>query len=105
MLTETLWLLAGRTDEEDVNNFVRVFVLMVFNTVLFPTKIFRIPPKLFVYVDNIEELDCYNWGKAVHEFLVVSIRKYLENQGLERLIDQMKTTYVDGCIVGVLVSD
>ena len=56
---------------------MRVFVLMVFNTVLFPTKNFRIPPKLFVYVDNIEELDCYNWGKAVHEFLVVSIRKYL----------------------------
>ena len=105
MLMEMLWMLAGRTDEEGVNDFVRTFVLMVFNTVLFPTKIFRIPPKLFVYVDNIEELACYNWGRAVHEFLVVSIRRFLEKKGLQKLIDQNNITYIDGCIVGVLVSD
>jgi hypothetical protein len=104
-LIETLWILAGSTDETSVNNFVRAFVLMVFNTVLFPTKTYRIPPKLFVFVDNLEELDCYNWGKAVHEFLVVSIRRFLEDRGLEKLIKHNKATYIDGCIVGVLVSD
>ena len=96
--------LAGKTDEDGVNDFVRVFVLLVFNAVLFPTKTFRIPPKLFVYVDNIRELECYNWGKAVYEFLVDSMYEFLDDKGLHKLIIQKRITYIDGCILGLLVS-
>jgi hypothetical protein len=96
--------LAGKTDEEGVNDFVRVFILLVFNAVLFPTKTFRIPPKLFVYVDNIRELECYNWGEAVYEFLVDSMYDFLDDKGLHKLIIQKRITYIDGCILGLLVS-
>jgi hypothetical protein len=92
-------VLAGKRDKKSIEDFVRLFVLLVFSTILFPTNNYRPPHTLFVYVDNVKELSHYGWGEAVFAYLVPSITAAKEE--LERRPTSMN--YMDGCVVGLLV--
>ena len=78
--------------ERDIEDFARVFILFLFNTILFPTAHKYVPPYIIHYVDDLESIDEYAWGEAVHAFLVNSLKKRAEGR-----------TYVDGCTFGLVV--
>ena len=83
-------LVPGRHDIED---FARIFILFLFNTVLFPNAHMYVPAYLVHYVDNLETIDEYAWGEAVHNFLVQSLIKMEQGR-----------RYIEGCTFGLVVS-
>jgi hypothetical protein len=52
---------------------VALVVVYIFTTILFPQSNGNVPVQLFSYVDNLETLWEYNWGKAVYQMLRDSI--------------------------------
>ncbi|KAK1257186.1 hypothetical protein QJS04_geneDACA024912 [Acorus gramineus] len=56
-----------------LEDFMKMMVLLLFSTVLFPQTNFAIPIQLLRYVDEIERLGDYAWADAVHRFLIKHI--------------------------------
>ena len=98
---EKLKNLAGKCDKESVEMFVKMFVLLIFATILFPTNNYHPPHSIFVYVDNLNELGHYGWGQAIYQYLLSSIQ--IAKKAIEQYPEKMH--YMDGCVVGLLVRD
>ena len=96
-IIEVLQKVAGNEEwqpgKRDAQDFARIFILWVFNTILFPNAHMYVPPYLLHLVDNLETIHDYAWGKAVHQFLVRSLMKRADGR-----------RYVDGCTFGLVVS-
>ena len=78
----------------DDKEFAGLFVLLVFNCILFPMGHLYTPAHVVHYVDNVDDIGSYAWGKAVYRFLWTSLVDY--KAGRKR--------YVDGCTMGLMVS-
>ncbi|XP_058069772.1 uncharacterized protein LOC131218911 isoform X1 [Magnolia sinica] len=78
-----------KTLDECLADFTKLFILYIFNTILFPTSNHATPKILLHYVNNLEKLNSYDWDTAVYEFLVKSISKCVEE----------KKSYVNGCVM------
>ena len=96
-IIKVLHQVAGKEEwapgKRDARDFARIFILWVFNTILFPTGHYSVPAHVIHQVDNLDIIDEYAWGEAVHEFLVSSLAKRTSEGRL----------YVDGCTFGLVV--
>ena len=84
-------------DEEgkgSAKDIARLYVLLVFNCILFPLTHYQTPAYVIHYVDKLKRLKQYAWGHAAYSFLLQSISSHSEGT----------TKYVCGCTVGLLVS-
>ncbi|GAB2254010.1 hypothetical protein Droror1_Dr00021819 [Drosera rotundifolia] len=95
-LSEKLLQLVGSEDEKNASDFVRVFVLLVCNCVLFQKSTMSTHRSLFVYVDNVEKIGQFAWGQAVFDFLVECISNHIQMKG--------SGNYFDGCVIALLAS-
>jgi len=57
----------------DVDNVCRLYILVCFAILYFPRNSRTICNIPFSVLDNIDRLSTYNWGKAVHTYLVKSL--------------------------------
>lgn len=89
-ILKSMMELLRRDDDVSVVDFGRMYVMLVFITVLFPTSNYWFPKALLPYIEAFENLGKYAWGRAVYTFLVNSI------------VDKPK--YMEGCTFGFLVS-
>lgn len=81
--------LARSDDERDIDDFVRTFILLIFNCIIFLTDNYITPGFIFPYLDDLPMFSEYAWGDAAFRFLY-------------REICQLgKKLYVDGCTVGL----
>ncbi|XP_073275448.1 uncharacterized protein [Primulina huaijiensis] len=88
---EKLIFLARSDDECDIDDFVRTFILFIFNCIIFPTGNYITPGFIFPYLDDLTIFFKYAWGDVAFRFLY-------------REICQIgKKLYVDGCTVGLMV--
>lgn len=88
--------LVRRSGDANVQDFVRMYVLFVFNCLLFPTKNMSTPGFLIPIVDKLSQIEEFAWGSAVHGYLVEQICKYRKKGG--------QTKNINGCMLGLLVS-
>ncbi|XP_075481259.1 uncharacterized protein LOC142521971 [Primulina tabacum] len=87
---EKLIFLARSDDECDIDDFVRTFILFIFNCIIFPTGNYITPGFIFPYLDDLTIFFEYAWGDAAFRFLY-------------REICQIgKKLYVDGCTVELM---
>ena len=89
-ISRQLSVLAG--DVQDRKDFARLFALLAFNCVLFPTIAKDTPAFMVHYVDDLDSLGEYAWGKAVHKFLVHSLNNMTT-----------RSIAVEGCTFGLSV--
>ncbi|XP_075499175.1 uncharacterized protein LOC142537552 [Primulina tabacum] len=87
---EKLIFLARIDDECVIDDFVRTFILFIFNCIIFPTGNYITHGFIFPYLDDLTIFFKYAWGDAAFRFLY-------------REICQIgKKLYVDGCTVGLM---
>jgi len=87
---------ADKHGEKDVDDFVRLYILLVFNCILFPMSNYSTPRFLLPYVDDLDGISMYAWGDAVYQFLLDELKNHLEGDSGKR--------YFDGCAIGLMVS-
>jgi uncharacterized membrane protein len=49
---------------------VRLLIMYIFTTILFPMGSGSVPAQFFHYVDNLDKLWDYSWGKTVYNVLM-----------------------------------
>ncbi|KZV38990.1 hypothetical protein F511_40361 [Dorcoceras hygrometricum] len=77
-------------DEEEIDDFVRPYILFIFNSIIFSTGNYHTPAFIFPYLDDLTKFFDYGWGDAAFWFLYRDIRV------------SVSKTYVDGCTVGLM---
>ncbi|XP_073152446.1 uncharacterized protein [Henckelia pumila] len=82
--------LAGSDDDLEVDDFVRLYILFIFNSIIFSTGNYFTPSFIFPYLDNLTTFFEYAWGDAAFRFIQREIRK------------TGSKTYFDGCTVGLM---
>jgi len=58
------------SDSDDVDNVCRLYIFVCFVVLYFPRNSKTISNIPCIALDNIDGLSSYNWGKAVHSYLV-----------------------------------
>lgn len=101
-LEKLLFKLAPKKDNKSVRMFVRAFIMMIFTSLLFPTKNFRTLKSLFSYVDRLGEFTTYGWGQAVYDYVINCI-----NDSKAKVLECLRTTpvtvfHMPGCVIAVL---
>ena len=99
-INEKLREVVGRDGENDVNYFVRLYILFVFNCILFPMSNYSTPRFLLPYVDDLNAIGLYAWGDAAYNFLLDEMR--MHSGGTSGT--GARKRYFDGCAVGLMVS-
>ncbi|XP_058077404.1 uncharacterized protein LOC131225830 [Magnolia sinica] len=89
LMEENIKKLLEQSLEESLTDFTKLFILYIFNTILFPNASQTTPKFLLHYVNNLEKMHSYAWATAVYEFLVRSI-----SEGAKK-----KKGYVNGCVM------
>lgn len=93
-----LCLLAGSNKESDIDDFLRLFICLVFNCVVFPVGNYSTPRFIMSYIDDLSTFFDYSWGDAAYKFLCHQIFAHTGyGQG-----NVAAKTYVDGCTVGLM---
>ncbi|KZV41194.1 hypothetical protein F511_44001 [Dorcoceras hygrometricum] len=87
---ERMMLLAGSSEENEVDDFFRFFILFIFNCIIFSTFSYVTPGFIFPYLDDLTTFLNHAWGDAEFLFLYREIC---------HLGSKM---YVDGCVVGLM---
>jgi hypothetical protein len=90
---------AKKKDKRSVQTFVKLYNMLIFGALLFPTQNFRPPRELLHYLDNIDEFENYDWGKATFDFLMSNIPR----AKAAAMKDNGKG-YIEGCSIALLVS-
>jgi len=87
--------------DENVEDFCRLYIILALGTFYFPRSSITINALLFHLLQNVHNLNMFNWGAAVHNFLIQSLNRaaVLYNQ-------QHNTIAVNlsGCVVVLQVS-
>lgn len=90
-------LLANKQEDVDIDDFVKLYIIFVFNCILFPTSNCTTPRFLLPYFDDLSKICCYAWGNAAYRFLNEEYLKHvLDAEGRKK--------YFDGCVIGLMVS-
>ncbi|XP_073027312.1 uncharacterized protein [Primulina eburnea] len=82
--------LAASDDSSEFDDFVRFFILFVFNCIIFQTCNYITPAFIFPYLDDLSTFSEYAWGDAAFQFLCRGLR------------DVGSKTYLDGSTVGLM---
>jgi len=87
--------------DKNVEDFCRLYIILALGTFYFPRSSITINAFPFNLLQNVHNLNMYNWGAAVHKFLIQSLNRaaVLYNQ-------QQNTVAVNlsGCVVVLQVS-
>lgn len=89
-IREKMLLLAKSKDKNEIDDFVRLFILFVFSCIIFPTSSYLPPSFVFPYLDDLDTFFDHAWGDAAFQFLYQEIC-HLESK-----------FYMDGCVVGLM---
>jgi hypothetical protein len=84
-------MLEVRGQDELAEDYVRLWVMYIFAALLFTDGCQRAPRDVSVLVDNLEELNKYDWPSAIHRYTTEGISRYRNARG--------DTTYLKGCPV------
>ena len=87
--------------EENVDDFCRLYILLSFCNFYFPRSSRIITTIPFACLDNLDNLYIYNWGAAVHGFLVQSLNRASELYNHQKNNVAMQ---VSGCVALLQVS-
>ncbi|XP_073158591.1 uncharacterized protein [Henckelia pumila] len=87
---EKLISLACSDSGSEIDDFVRLYILFIFNCVIFSTGNYYTPSFIFPYLDDLTTFFDYAWGDAAFRYLCRSIRN-IESK-----------SYLDGCTVGLM---
>jgi len=87
--------------DENVEDFCRLYIILAPGTFYFPQSSITINALPFHLLQNVHNLNMYNWGAAVHNFLIQSL-----NRGAVLYNQQQNTVAVNlsGCVVVLQVS-
>ncbi|XP_073135175.1 uncharacterized protein [Henckelia pumila] len=97
-ISENLLLLAELNDDLQLDDFIRMFILFSFNCIVFPLSTYMTPRFVFCYIDDLSNFFEYSWGDAAYRFLCDKIAAHIvEPDGTVA-----GTTYLDGCVVGMM---
>ena len=91
--------LASSSKDEDVDDFVRMWILLIFACFLFPSSGYGFPRVLTPYVDDLDKLGSYSWGSTIRDYLLQNVQKYGKYLGNEKM-----GGYVKGCTAALCVS-
>ncbi|XP_058077427.1 uncharacterized protein LOC131225849 [Magnolia sinica] len=89
LIEENIKNLLEESSEESISDFAKLFILYLFNTILFPIASETTPIFLLHYVNELENLHSYAWATAIWTFLVRSISESVRK----------KKKYVNGCVM------
>jgi len=89
-------MLEIRENDELAEDYVRLWVMYIFAALLFTDGWQRAPIHVNVLVDNLEELNNYDWPTAIHRYTAEGIYRFRKAGG--------NTTYLKGCPVLLTVS-
>ena len=92
---------ANKDSDDSVDDFCRLYILFVFNCIIFSTSNYWTPSFLLPYVDDLSRVGLYAWGEAAYNFVVSEIRKHLGGV----VGEESKKKYFDGCTIALMVSD
>ena len=87
--------------DENVEDFCRMYIILALGTFYFPRSSITINALSFHLLQNVHNLNMYNWGAVVHNFLIQSLNRVavLYNQQQNRLVVNFS-----GCVVVLQVS-
>ncbi|XP_073298698.1 uncharacterized protein [Primulina huaijiensis] len=88
-------MLADKQEDIDVDDFVKLYIIFVFNCILFPTSNCTTPRFLLPYVDDLSKICNYAWGNAAYRFLNEEILKHVRD-------GERRKKYFDGCVIGLM---
>ncbi|KAG9443105.1 hypothetical protein H6P81_018959 [Aristolochia fimbriata] len=95
--TKFLFLVKG---EKDVDDVVRVFVLLVFYELLFEQSNGGVKRHLFSYLDDIRSLEGYFWTYVVYSFTIKSILDYLSRE--KGVSSSNQKYFLGGCTLALV---
>lgn len=90
-IKKKLFSLASTDVEADIDDFVRLFILFIFNCIIFSTSNYIIHSFIFPYMDALSTLFKFAWEMSHFIFFTKNYR-----------IKEFKT-YMDGCTIGLMV--
>ncbi|XP_073127134.1 uncharacterized protein [Henckelia pumila] len=90
VIKKKLVFLASSNVEADIDDFVRMFILFIFNSVIFSTGNYITPAFIFPYIDELSTFFEFGWEDAAFRFLY----RELDNQASK--------LYLDGCTAGLM---
>jgi len=87
--------------DENVEDFCRLYIILALGTFYFPWSSITINALPFHLLQNVHNLNMYNWGAAVHNFSIQSL-----NRAVVLYNQQQNTVAVNlsGCVVVLQVS-
>ncbi|XP_038984575.1 uncharacterized protein LOC113461235 isoform X2 [Phoenix dactylifera] len=97
-----LQFLGGKSGQQDVEDFTKLWVLYVFVTILFPTIHYYVPKALCSYLDDLDRLGSYSWGLAVFTFLRQQIPSVADSVRSRNITGKGSAKYMDGCTVALV---
>ena len=88
-------LLLHSGPEQPVDDYCRLYLLLVFAGFLMPKTTESINEELYKYVDDLDTLDEYAWGIIVYHYLVVGL-----NRASRRLHEEKNSREINitGCV-------
>ncbi|MQL96865.1 hypothetical protein Taro_029545 [Colocasia esculenta] len=67
--------LVGSDEKEDIEDTVRLWILLLLSTFLAPRSAYICPPQMIKYLDDIERIGSYAWAAAFHELILHNIEE------------------------------
>ena len=68
LVKNKLMYLVGKSGLQDVEDFIKCWILYVFVTILFPTIHYHVPKALCLYLDDLDHLKSYSWDRTIFYF-------------------------------------
>lgn len=84
-------------DDDSVVAFYKLFLCLLFMTILFPTIDYTMPRILIRFIDNLEVIDNVAWGKAVFDYISRRIGETAV------AIKNLKIAHLNGCCLAINV--
>lgn len=100
VIYERLSSLAGSENNDNDDDFLRMFIIFLFNCIIFPVANYATPRFIMPYLDDLTTFFDYSWGDAAYRFLNIAISKYI-GMGDGKV---QKKKYLDGSTVALMVS-
>ncbi|MQL98289.1 hypothetical protein Taro_030994 [Colocasia esculenta] len=67
--------LVGSDEKEDIEDTVRLWILLLLSTFLAPRSAYVCSPQMIKYLDDIERIGSYAWAVAFHELILHNIKE------------------------------
>ena len=94
-----LFEIVSSDDDATVRDFYKMWVALLFATVLFPASNNSVPRPLYPYIDNLDTHSRVAWGTAVYDFLLRRINNIASSLRQKKML-----AHLDGCCIALNVS-